>query len=310
MISHRHRCIYIKMPKCASSSVRDWFLAHGAGRHSFPPYWYPGSLPHRLQWTVRALRLYPGYFAFTFLRDPHRRFLSLHRHANRLARQRAARDPRHPPTVGSPEQFAALCAELLDETRLLWGAPASAFLRRNAERRYGPLGIRLRHLPFVFGHARPQVDFLPGGNPEGLFGPHHPTPARLDFIGAVETIDTDFDRLRETLRLPAAPLPRHNAAPAVAPHGEPPRYDDAARRRVEALYAEDLAFLAARPAGNDAPTDRPLCEATARPPAGTGLKRAGYNLLTLEIGLEQRLRRAPAWRRPLAPLARLRRKLQ
>ena len=37
MISHRHRCIYVKVPKCAGTSVLDWFVTHGGGRHSFRP---------------------------------------------------------------------------------------------------------------------------------------------------------------------------------------------------------------------------------------------------------------------------------
>ena len=40
MISHRYRCIYVKQPKCAGTSVRDWFIAHGGGRHSSAP---PGT---------------------------------------------------------------------------------------------------------------------------------------------------------------------------------------------------------------------------------------------------------------------------
>ena len=35
VISHRHRCIYVKFPKCASTSVPEWFAAHGGGGPSF-----------------------------------------------------------------------------------------------------------------------------------------------------------------------------------------------------------------------------------------------------------------------------------
>ena len=58
VISHRHRCIFVKVPKCASTSMREWFIAHAAGRHSFRPFWYPGALTERMQALARALDLY------------------------------------------------------------------------------------------------------------------------------------------------------------------------------------------------------------------------------------------------------------
>ena len=54
MISHRHRCIYVKVPKCASTSVLEWFAAHGGGRPSFRPAWHGGPMSQRLPDTARA----------------------------------------------------------------------------------------------------------------------------------------------------------------------------------------------------------------------------------------------------------------
>lgn len=88
MISHRYRCIYVKVPKRASTAVRDWFLAHGGGRHSFSPSWYPGPMAHRIQSVGRVLELHPDYFTFSFVRNPYRRFVSIYRHASRLAEAR------------------------------------------------------------------------------------------------------------------------------------------------------------------------------------------------------------------------------
>ena len=309
VISHRYRCIYVHQPKCAGTSVLDWFLAHGVGRHSYRPWWYRGTLPERIQRVARAMDLYPGYFTFSFVRNPYRRFLSLYRHAARYAELRAAYIPNHPASNGTLREFAQLCAELLADTGDLWGAPATAFFRDNAERRYGPLGIQLRHLEFVFGHARPQTHFLADCNRERLFGLQRRSPAPLDFIGAVESIDADFRRVQEALGLPRLSLPRHNAST-----GRPPRYDDATRRLVEQLYAADLAFTGC--ANEDAPA-APPSEARAsdppvsrrRPAATALLPRAAYALASLEIGLEHRLYRNPALRRPLTPLGkRLRRR--
>ena len=299
MISHRHRCIYVKVPKCASSSVRAWFIAHGKGRATYPPYWYPGPLPYRMRWIARALELYPGYFTFTFVRDPHERFQSLYLDACRFAGYRAARIPEHPAGYGTPAEFSVLCTELLAETRGLWGKAAGAFLRDNASRRYGPLGIELRHLSFVFNHVRPQVDFLPDCNPERLFGIERRNRSPLGFIGTVETIDRDFARLQERLGLPRAPLPRLNASR----RDSPPRRDAASRRFVEEIYAEDLAFIAGLPGA----VSPPAAAALARPRMRTLAGRALFNVFAIEIGLEQRLNRMRAPRSMLAPFARLRR---
>ena len=314
MISHRHRCIYVKLPKCASTTVRDWFLAHAGGRHAFRPSWYPRPLPARIQSLGRLLDLYPGYFAFTFVRNPYRRFVSLYLHARRFAGIRAGIDPDHPASCGNLAEFAALCGELLADTRGLWGPEATAFLRERAERRYGPLGIPLRHLSFVFNHLRPQVDFLPNCNPERLFGLPRAHPRRLSFVGAVETLDADFGRLREVLGLPALPLPRRNASTAASETLDALCLDPATLRRVGETYAEDFAFARySVGAVTGAPAlPRRSCRpqrAARRPPPGTLLRRAGHAAASVEVGLEARIRQVSPLRRALAPIARLRRRL-
>ena len=126
------------------------------------------------------------------MRNPYRRFVSGYLHAARAAERKARgnrprRAAEQPPVIGTLDEYAELCVELLGDTRGLWGREALAFRRAHAERRYGPLGIRLRHLGFVSGHARPQVDFLPDCNPERLFGVPRRRPARALFFGVVET---------------------------------------------------------------------------------------------------------------------------
>ena len=312
MISHRYRCIFVRVPKCASTSVRDWFILHAAGHHSFRPFWYSGTLAERMQILAHALQLYPGYLTFSFVRNPYRRFLSIYRNANRIAANRAARMPGHPDRLGTLDQYARLVAELLDDSGALWGPRATAWFLENAQRRYGPLGIPLYALGFTFTHGRPQVDFLPDCQPERLFGVTRPHAAPLDFIGAVETIDADFARLRERLGLPSVPLLRSNAAPD--PQSASVRHDPATRRLVEQLYAADLAFTGcvsedapATPPGESLPPVQGLPPRTALPaPPGlkTRLRRARYAVATLEMGIEDRLYRIPALRKRLRPLVR------
>ena len=94
---------------------------------------------------------------------------------------------------------------MLADTGNFRGAPATAFYRDNAQRRYGPPGIQLRHLEFVFGHARPQTHVLAACNGERLFGLQRRRRAPADFIGAVESIDADCRRVQEALGPPRRP---------------------------------------------------------------------------------------------------------
>ena len=302
MISHRHRCIYLKVPKCASSSLLQWFLANAGGYPSHPQYWHRGPLPLRIQWTARAIELYPDYFTFTFLRDPHARFLSLYRAAERVCAQRAGYIPGHPPSVGTLEEFSVLCEQLLADSRGLWGRESNAFVYDKASRRYGPLGIELRHLWFVFNHVRPQADFLPGGNPERLLGVQRLNPSPLGFIGRVETIEQDFARLQKLLALPRLPLPCSNASERSLE----PLYDDATRERVGQLYAEDLALLAALPRED---LSTPARMAVGPTDTRMLMRRTLLRTFTGLLRVEQHLSEARGWPRILSPLARMRRRL-
>ena len=130
-------------------------------------------------WRARWTSLYPGYFTFSFVRNPCRRCLSPYRHASRYAEIRAPHIPNHPPTNGTLREFA--------------------------ERRYGPPAIPLRHLKCAFGHARPQTRFLAACNGQPLFGWKRRSPGPPDFIGAVESIEADCRRVQEALGLPRRP---------------------------------------------------------------------------------------------------------
>ena len=314
MISHRYRCIYVKVPKCASTSVLEWFATHAAGRHSMAPWWHGGLMSERIQGVAKVMNLYPGYFTFTFVRNPYERFVSIYLYLERQARVRAAGTPGHPPGHGTLREFAELCAEVQRDFGPLWGREARDFFRTHAGREYGPRRIELRYLGFVTGHARRQVDFLPDCNPQRLFGVERVDDAPLAFVGTVENMAADFDRLRDALGLPAGALFERNRSQAYPAAGTEPwaeYYDDATRRLVEDLYAADLAFTGCG-FGAGAPA-LPVAahgirrRAADRPPRLRTLPaRLWFNLASAWVGVEARIGRLAPARRLLRPLVRLR----
>ena len=303
MISHRYRCIYVKVPKCGSTALTDWFIDQGRGRHSYRPWWQGGLLPERMQSVTQLMNLYPDYATFTFLRDPHERFVSLYRHA-----LRNAADARgvFPAEYGTLAEYAELCRELLNDLGSLWGADLRGFFRDHGEREYGPRRIPLSLLRFEIGHIRPQTEFLPDCNPLRLFGVARADAAPLSFIGRVERMDEDFRRLGAMLGMPPASLPVRNAS-GSGTGAERARsyrrcYDAATRRLVEDIYAADFTFLDRDFEAGAGPVRRAAPPRTARRLCG----RLAHTLWSSQIRFEQRIRARAPLRRLLRPLRRLR----
>ena len=318
MISHRHRCIYVKVPKCASTTVLDWFAAHGGGRHSFKPYWYGGLLTERVPAVARAINLYPDYRTFSFVRDPYERFVSTWQSARGVAASQTLLAGNWP----GPEQydnladFGELCRELLADFRHRWGRDAEDFFRVHAEREYGPARIKLKYLGWVVSHIPPQTDFLPDCNPARLFGVPRVNADPLAFLGSVETIESDFAQLSTLLELPGHPLPVSNRS-ATGGQGHNASFDDTAiRRLVEETYADDFAFLepgTKETRGSDVKPAPRVSTLTPRRRRGrrssltAAVARAWQRLTALEIMAEELMIRSATVRRVLRPLKVLRR---
>ena len=315
MISHRHRCIYVKVPKCASTTVLDWFATHGGGRHSFRPWWYGGLLCERIPKVTQAMNLHPDYATFSFVRNPYERFVSVYRYHRLLAQEQSGAAGPHPADYGTFREFAELCRDVLEDFGPLWGTDAHAFFSANGDREYGPGRLKLRHLGSLVGHARRQTDFLPDCNAERLFGVARANGDPLSFLGRVENMDADFERMRRGLGLPRFVLGHRNVSAPGAGRDRlwACRYDQATRRLVEDIYAADLDFIGC---GFDDGRDSVAVALPTRP-AGSKrrLRRRGPRtwparvsrwLWALEIRLEACIRSPAPLRRMLRPLKRLR----
>ena len=318
MISHRYKCIYVKVPKCASTTFLDYFSRHCNALHSMKPWWYGTLVSNRVQSVAKVVNLYPDYFTFSFVRDPFERFVSTWLDARRRAQARCADLPGHPIEHGSIRDFAELCGELLSDVRHLWGREAQDFFIRNRARKYGAARIRLEHLGFEMCHARPQVDFLLDCNPRRLFGVPRVNDDPLSFIGSVDRFEADFQLLLKAADLPVFELVNRNSSGSGA--GPERRknhrawYDDTTRRLVQDIYGSDLEFT-----GRDFDDGRTIIAVPARKTRAAGtrpgrlkrtkrfLARAWFNVSALEVRLEERITRAPRLVRLLRPLKRLRR---
>ncbi len=309
MISHRHRCIYVKVPKCASTSVHDWFIAHGGGRRSFPPAWRGGPTSRRIPAVARAMNLHPDYFTFTFLRNPYERFVSLWLHLRRIARSRGLGSESDAAGFGTLAGFAEFAAGLLGDFGPCWGRDAVEAFRAKRGRAYGSGRIRLGDLGWSADHFWPQTAFLPDCNPERLFGVARANAEPLSFIGSTERMGKDFARLADVLGLPEAPLPRRRASGPLDGVERTRRYlsyyDAGTRRLVETLYASDLAFTGC--GFDDGPLNVTARTAVPRPPRAAVSRplrslrwRAPW---PLSAGVEARLLRAPGVRRLARALA-------
>ena len=324
MISHRHRCLFLGVPKCASTSVREWLSTQGEGRPVVKPWWYGGVLQRRAQAEARVLNLYPDYFTFSFVRDPYERFVSLYLDASRRFAERHAGGSEVPAGL-CIRDFAELCSELLGECGDLWGREAQAFFDTHGARAYGPQRIRLGHLGWLAFHALPQTRFLPDCNAATFCSASGAsTPIRSRSSAWSTPSRRPFSGWRRSWGCPP-PEPfaatRRDAAQAGRGASDTGRISTARRAgwwrrctpptssspaaastaRAAAPWRPAAGREAGRRAGGRAPPGR-------RSAGGAGriLARLRFRLSSLEVRLEARIRRSATARRILRPLRRLR----
>ena len=232
MISCKHKCIFIHIPKCAGTTVEKYLRCHAES----PPYdkrtWRTDILQKK--GLARAINLYPEYFTFTFVRNPFDRFVSFYLFGFWWRKRRNL-----PYAYRNFRECIDLTAELLDAEKTVQAEP---------NRKFGVLHNELKYLSYEKYHAKRQVDFLLDGHPKVYFGVQRVNDAPCSFIGRYESLERDFFQVTDLLGIPRHPLrPWNVSGERFLDNGKKRHYstyfDKTTRRLVEDLYAEDLEAL-------------------------------------------------------------------
>ena len=246
MISHKHRFIYLEIPKCGTRTLKRFFFKQAGGGGVFIPIW----LEER---GCSLIALYPDYFVFAFVRNPFDRFLSFFLNGSRLVRAvRKERFLHHDILLGrqsdidikdclilpSPYKSLEECAE--QKQQGLWDLKEDQYIGQN-KFSYPQLHYERWHSQ---SQARFLLDIYPPVNRERscLEG----TPC--SFIGRLEHFDQDLISLLSIFGLSHLPLKKRNVsykrkdADGKRKHYSA-YYTKRARALVEEIYARDLELL-------------------------------------------------------------------
>jgi hypothetical protein len=209
MISHRHKCIFIHVPKCGGTSIEAHLREHAAGLGHLPE---PGlDLKLRREGLAEILNRHPDYFAFTIVRNPFDRFVSTWKHSLRGS------GPYH--------------------TRPVRDLTLADYARIALEGRVEEQSLFDRY------HLLPQVAFIPSESHRTLFGVPLLPAVTCDFIGRFERLDADFREICRKLKMTEHVLPRLQSAPQTT-HTQQSHwieyYDADTIRFVQELYRGDM----------------------------------------------------------------------
>ena len=251
MISYKYRFIYIRIAKCATSTLKSYFRRAASAveiRSTFPiPIWLGKS------GKISLSALYPNYFIFAFVRNPFDRFVSFFLHGSRSVRAvRGERflhqsvfyniwndmDAKDARIIPPPYKSLEECAEQTQQG--LWKIKEDQYIDQT---KYAHPQLNFERI-----HSRLQAHYLlsrqlpTNKRKEGLDG------SPCSFIGRIENFDQDLAALSSILGLPHRPVWKINVAEERNVAGGKRRhysayYTKRARRLVEEIYAKDLDLL-------------------------------------------------------------------
>jgi hypothetical protein len=200
VISHRHACIFVHIPKTAGSSLED---AIWPGERSESDLWMgmrgmrnkyqTGALQHLLAWQIReevGSDVFNRYFKFSIVRNPWDKLAS---------------------------QFCWL-RSINPALRQYIGMNATASFTEYLE-----LIQKREHV-----HWMRQVDFLRDQSGQTM----------VDFVGRFENIEIDAKKIFTRIGLPDAKLPRSNVSTGREHYRR--YYNEKTKELVRFLYREDI----------------------------------------------------------------------
>ncbi len=231
LISYKYRCIYIRVPKVASSSIASYF--QGFLRwHTVSAYLGPSYVGDR---RPPYINMFPTYFTFAFVRNPFDRFVSSWLHRFDPNRE-IYKD--NPMCNHSLREYAELTKDLLINSSL-------ASIRLDKE--MGPHRVPLCDLGYERLHLMSQKAMVLDYNPIYYSGFKRYTSTPCSFIGRYENLERDFSYLLDILGVPNHNLTKRNVSLSRRV-GSGSRhysdyYDKPTRRLIEEIYADDLEVL-------------------------------------------------------------------
>lgn len=229
MICYKYKCIFIRIPKTASSSLSGYFIQNLGGLHGDKTAYLPPMREHGL---ARILNLFPDYFTFTFVRNPFDRFISCW-----LNRFDANRITDGSISYHSLYEYAEFAIDLLQYIDV----------KTHPSQRIGPQQVLYKECIYDRHHLRRQEDFLLDYHPQCYFGVKRVNDIPCSFIGRFEKLDEDFHHLLDVLAAPHSPLAKANVSTNRQSNGDRRHYSDyydkASQRLVEKLYGRDLELL-------------------------------------------------------------------
>lgn len=219
MISHKHKFIFIHIPKAAGTTIEKVLFKYASPSSGTPDArrykWY------RNRELFKIIESHPDYYTFTFSRNPYSKIVSLY-HFFKFHQSLSLKD-----FVGKVSKFISL----------------------NSENLYRELPYNATHLkvsppnlkPINYLQNIPEYPFEDNGNigyhilPQSYF-----IPSNINFIGEMESLPHDFNIVCDQLGIPAGPLPRANK---TKHKHYTEYYNDETRRMVAETYAEDIEYF-------------------------------------------------------------------
>ena len=206
MVSHSHKFIFIHIPKCAGTSVHKTLF-----QYADPSKGCNYAIRER-NWRnlelTNLIKKHDDYTIFAFCRNPLDRMVSIWKF---LFRDKTF------------EQAVYLCEN---------------FLKQNPEQVYAKVGNNDTNLTDAL-FKELDYPFGDGGNigyhvlPQSHFVKH------VNFLGKVETIQEDYNKLCHKIGIPQSILPQKMRT-FHKPYHE--YYNDELRERVESLYSDDMSI--------------------------------------------------------------------